>query len=98
MHKQATYPGESVSKTGESVIPPDILFKIQRIASPEIILTLWHYLCAQRTSLLRTGGTQKAATAEPPDITEERVGRLLSRYQVQYEAAPNDIYFPEFPC
>ncbi|KAH8663692.1 hypothetical protein BGZ60DRAFT_73790 [Tricladium varicosporioides] len=95
--EQATRLGESVNQTGEPAIPPDVLLKIQRIASPEIISTLWYYLRAQRTSLLGTGTDQKATTAEPPDTAEERVRSLLSRYQTQYEAAPNDIYFPEFP-
>jgi hypothetical protein len=95
--QQASRPRESVSETGGSAIPPDILPKIQRIAGPDIISTLWHYLRAQRTSLPATGADKKPATSEPPDTAEDRIGRLLSRYHVQYEAASDDdVYFPEF--
>jgi hypothetical protein len=93
----ASRPRESVSETGGSAIPPDTLPKIRRIAGPDIISTLWHYLRAQRTSLPATGADKKSATSEPPDTAEDRIGRLLSRYQAQYEAvSDDDVYFPEF--
>ncbi|KAH6704263.1 hypothetical protein BKA61DRAFT_581492 [Leptodontidium sp. MPI-SDFR-AT-0119] len=95
--EQATRLGESVSKTCGSTIPPDIVLKIQRIASHEIMPTLWRYLRTQRTSLLETGVDQKPATTAPLDTVEDRIKRLLSRYQTQYEAfSDDDAYFPEF--
>ncbi|CZR50576.1 uncharacterized protein PAC_00450 [Phialocephala subalpina] len=94
--QQAVPPRESVSETGGSAIPSDILPQIQRIAGPDRISPLWHYLRAQRTSLSATGADQKPTTAEPTDTAEDRIGRLLSRSQMQYEAASDDDgYFPE---
>jgi hypothetical protein len=94
--QQATLrPREPVSETGESAIPPDIVPKTQRIAGPNRIPPLWHYLRGQRTSLPATGADKKPATAEPPDTAEGRIGGLLSRFQMQYEVALDDVYFPE---
>ena len=93
--QQVTSPRESVSNTGGSAIPPDIVAQIQRIASPERILPLWHYLRAQRISLTAIGADKKPAATEPLDTAEERIGTLLSNYQMQYEMASDDVDFPE---
>ena len=77
--QQASRSRESVSETGGSAIPSDILPKIQGIAGPDIISTLWHYLRAQRTSLPAPGADKNPATSEPPDTAEDKIGRLLSR-------------------
>jgi len=95
--QQATGPRESVSETSGSAIPSDILPQIQRIAGPDRISPSWHYVRAQRTLLPATGADQKPTTAGPTDTSEDRIGRLLSRSQMQYEAASDDdVYFPGF--
>src|SRR3989337_2658628 len=93
--QQVTSPRESVSDTGGSAIPPDIVAQIQRIAGPDRISPLWHYLRAQRTSLPAMGADKKPTAIEPPDTVEGRIGRLLSKYQMQYETASDDVDFPE---
>ncbi|PVH71128.1 hypothetical protein DL98DRAFT_577525 [Cadophora sp. DSE1049] len=76
-----------------SKISPDML---SRIPNPEIS-NLWHYLRSQRASLLE--GLVKAPTpTEPRETAEDRIKRLLARYQGQYEALSSDDsddYFPE---
>lgn len=93
--QQVTSPRESVSDTSGSAIAPDIVAQIQRIAGPDRISPLWHYLRAQRTSLPAMGADQKPAGTEPPDTVEGRIGRLLSKYQMQYETASDNVDFPE---
>lgn len=67
---------------------------LSRIPNPEIS-NLWHYLRSQRASLLE--GLDKApAFTEPLETAEDRVKRLLARYQAQYEALSGDnVYFPK---
>jgi hypothetical protein len=70
--QQATRPRERVSETGESAIPPDIVPKTQRIASPDRISPLWHYLRAQRPSLPATGADKNLR--QQSRQTQQRTG------------------------
>jgi hypothetical protein len=66
-----------IGEGGVSAIPSDVLHKIQRIATPEILSMLWHYLRAKRTSPLREDLGDTPLTTERSDTSIEG---LLSRY------------------
>jgi hypothetical protein len=67
-----------IGEGGVSAIPSDVL---QRIASPEILSMLWHYLRAKRTPPLREDLGDTPLTTERSDTSIEG---LLSRYQLQH--------------
>jgi hypothetical protein len=56
------YQGQLASETATlSAVPPDVLDKLNRIAGPEALTQLWHFLWAKRGS---------PSNKEPEDILE----------------------------